>query len=220
MDEETLELCNKYVYSLARKYCSNPSDLEDLVQVGNIGLVLALKNYKKDSNAKFSTYAHFYIKGEILRYLRENKVIRINYDTDKLIRSIAKVKEHLRQVNSSEPSIEEIATFLEIPVDTIIEAVNLSQSVKSLDYELTEDGENNLYDYESYVEKGYDLDILTLKDELEKLTPFEKQLIEARYFEDKSQMETSKSLGISQVQVSRNENKILSKIKNNIVKTY
>ena len=210
-----MDLCDKYIYSLARKYCKNPSDLEDLYQVGQIGLVLALKNYKENSNAKFSTYAHFYIKGEILKYIRENKAIKINYDTDKLIRSIAKVKEHLMQINSCEPSLEEIAAYLEIPLSSIIDAVNMSQTVKSLDYELTDD-ENNLYDYESYLEKGYDLDILTLKEELEKLSPFERRLIEARYFEDKSQVETSIDLGISQVQVSRNENKILAKIKNNI----
>lgn len=218
MDNEILELCDKYIYALARKYCSNPSDLEDLYQVGQIGLVLALKNYKKDSNAKFSTYAHFYIKGEILKYIRENKAIKINYDTDKLIRSIAKVKEHLIQVNECEPSLKEIASFLEIPLSTIIDAFNVSQSVKSLDYELNDDLDNNLYDYESYLEKGYDLDILTLKDEIEKLSPFERRIIEARYFEDKSQVETSRDLGISQVQVSRNESKILSKIRDNIIR--
>lgn len=212
-----MELCEKYVYSLAKKYCRNPNDLEDLYQVGNIGLFLALKHYKRDSNAKFSTYAHFYIKGEILKYLRENRPIKINYDTDKLIRNIAKVKDYLIQVNSCEPSLEEIADFLEIPLDTIITAINTSQDVKSLDYELN-DGDNNLYDYESYEEKGYDLDILTLKDELDKLSSFEKEIIKSRYFEDKSQMETSRTLGISQVQVSRNESKILSKIKDNMVK--
>ena len=212
-----MELCDRLVYSIARKYCNNSNDLEDLYQVGNIGLVEALKHYKNGSKAKFSTYAHFYIKGEILKYIMENKDIKINYDTDKLIRDIAKVKEHLIQVNSREPSIDEIASFLDVSVNDIVNAINYSYNVKSLDYELTEDGENNLYDYEAYVEKGYDEDVIMLKDEIEKLSPFERKIIESRYFEDKSQSETSKLLGISQVQVSRKENKILSKIRNNFI---
>ncbi len=218
MDKETEELCSNLIYSIARRYCRNQSDLEDLYQVGNIGLIEALKHYKKNKNPKFSKYANLYIKGEILKYLRENRSIKLNYETDKLIRDIAKVKDYLMQKNAKEPSIEEIADFLEVPLNNIVLAIYQSLNVKSLDYELTEDGENNLYDYEAYVEKDYDLDILTLKEELEKLSPFEKQLISSRYFENKSQMEISKELGISQVQVSRKENKILSKIKDNMVK--
>lgn len=206
-------LFRNLVYSIAKKYSHNQNDLEDLYQVGNIGLQEAFKHYKKESGTKFSTFAHFYIKGEILKYIRENKPIKNNYEIDKLIRSIAKVKEHLTQVNLREPSIEEIANYLEIPLSDIITAINAS-SVKSLDYEIGEDV--NLYDYESYEEPGYDEDILTLKEELSKLTPFERKLIELRYFRDNSQMETSQELGISQVQVSRKENKILSKIRDNI----
>ena len=218
MDNETVMLFKNLVYSIAKKYSFNNNDLEDLYQVGNIGLQEALKHYKKESGAKFSTFAHFYIKGEILRYIRENKTIRINYDTDKLIRSIAKVKEHLTQINLKEPSMEDIAHYLEIPLKDIMTAIN-SLSVKSLDYELNDDGkEVNLYDYESYIEKGYDEDILTIKDEINKLNDEERKLIKLRYFQDNSQAETSREMGISQVQVSRKENKILSKIRDNIMK--
>ena len=216
MDKNTTELFKKLVYSIAKKYSYNDEDLEDLYQVGNIGLYHALENYKEDSLAKFSTYAHFYIKGEILKYLRENRAIKRNYESDKLIRSIAKVKEYLTQVNSKEPSVEEIASYLEVEVNDIVNAINLSMSVKSMDYELDSESESNLYDYEAYIEKGYDEDIIALKDELEKLPEDERKLIEIRYFKDKSQMETSRELGISQVQVSRKENKILQKIRNNI----
>ena len=219
MNSEMVELFSKLVYSVARKYSYSNEDLEDLYQVGVIGLQNAIKNYKSDSDAKFSTYAHFYIKGEILKYIRENRAIKINYDTDKLIRSIAKVKEHLTQVNSRAPSLEEIASFLELNVSDIMDAISVTQSVKSLDYELTDEGkEVNLYDYQPYVEKGYDEDILMLRDEIDKLSPFEQKIIKSRYYEDKSQLEISKELGISQVQVSRNEGKILSKLRVNLVK--
>lgn len=214
MENETVDLFKNLVYSIAKKYSYNNEDLEDLYQVGNIGLIHALENYKESSIAKFSTYAHFYIKGEILKYIRENRTIKRNYETDKLIRSISKVKEYLTQVNFREPTFEEIAEYLEVSVNDIVNAINTCD-VKSLDYE-NEDCDKNLYDYESYVERGYDEDILSLKEELEKLPPDERKIIEYRYFEDKSQMETSQKLGISQVQVSRKENKILSKIRNNI----
>ena len=118
-----------------------------------------------------------------------------------------------------EPSIEEIANYLEVDLKTVENAINSMLPVKSLDYELNSEDEGkdvSLYDYEAYVEKGYDEDILTLRTEVEKLTPEERKLIEFRYYQDKSQTETSKELGMSQVQVSRTESKILRKIRNNI----
>ena len=214
MDNETVELFKNLVYSIAKKYSYNNDDLEDLYQVGNVGLMHALENYKESSLAKFSTYAHFYIKGEILKYIRENRTIKRNYEIDKLIRSISKVKEYLTQINSREPTYDEIAEYLEVPVIDILNAFNTSE-VKSMDYE-SDEYDKSLYDYESYIEKGYDEDILSLKEEIEKLPMDERKLIEYRYFEGNSQQETSQKLGISQVQVSRKENKILSKIRNNI----
>ncbi len=216
MDNETVELFKNLIYGIAKKYCYNEEDLEDLYQVGNIGLQKAFENYKEDSIAKFSTYAHFYIKGEILKYIRENRTIKRNYDNDKLIRSISRVKEYLTQVNSKEPSIEELASYLEVSVSDIVNAINLSLTVKSMDCDLSDENDVNLYDYEAYIEKGYDEDILALKEEIEQLPDDERKLIEIRYFKDKSQIETSRELGISQVQVSRKESKILKKIKDNI----
>lgn len=217
MDNNTVLEYKKFIYSIARKYSYNENDLEDLYQVGNIGLFHALENYNKNSDTKFSSYAHFYIKGEILKYIRENKLIRVNNDINKLMKSIKKVKEYLTQKNSREPSLEEIAEYLEIPIDEIYMAVNSSMSVKSLDYQMNEDADSNLYDYEAYIEKGYNEDILDLKGELKSLNEEERNLIINRYFLDKSQQETSRELGISQVQVSRKESKILNKIRNNIM---
>ena len=217
MDNNTVVEYRKLIYSIARKYSYNENDLEDLYQVGNIGLFHALENYKSDCGTKFSTYAHFYIKGEILKYIRENKLIKVNNDLDKLSRSISKVRERLIQVNEKEPTLEEIAEFLEIPIESVYDAINSNMSIKSLDYELNDDKDNNLYDYEAYIEKGYNEEILDLREELDRLPEEEKELIINRYFLDRSQKETSGELGISQVQVSRKESKILSKIRNNIL---
>ncbi len=214
-----VEMFKTLVYSIARKYSHNKDDLEDLYQVGNIGLSYALANYKKGCGAKFSTYAHFYIKGEIIKYLRENKPIKVNYEVDKLYRSICKVKEYLTQKNLKEPSLYDIADYLEVPINDVITALNCSSSVKSMDYNLSNDeNETNLYDYEAYVEKGYDDDVLSIKEEISKLPEEDRRLIISRFYEDKSQLETSRDLGISQVQVSRKEGKILAKIRNNLVK--
>ena len=166
MDNDTVDLFKNLVYSIAKKYSFNDDDLEDLYQVGIIGLHHAKEKYKEKSLAKFSTYAHFYIKGEILKYLRENRTIRRNYEIDKLIRSIGRVKEYLTQVKEREPTLDEIADYLSVTTSDIARAINLSLSVKSMDYEMDPDSESCLYDYEAYNEKGYDEDILTLKEEI------------------------------------------------------
>ena len=216
MDNDTVDLFKNLVYSIAKKYSFNESDLEDLYQVGMIGLHHALENYQEASLAKFSTYAHFYIKGEILKYIRENRTIRRNYEVDKLIRSIGKVKEYLTQVKEKEPTLDEIAEYLSLSVSDVARAINLSLSVKSMDYEMDTESEMCLYDSEAYFEKGYDENILTLREEIAKLPEEDRKIIDLRYYKDRSQMEASRELGISQVQVSRKENKILEKIRNNI----
>ncbi|MGN1001052.1 MAG: sigma-70 family RNA polymerase sigma factor [Bacilli bacterium] len=204
----------KLVYSIVSKYSYNKNDLEDLYQVGMIALQKALENYKEGYNSKFSTYAHFYIKGEILKYIRENRLIKINKDYMKLNNLINKTKEVLTQKNMKEPSLEEIASFLEISTEKVIEANMANEYVKSLDYELNDEGrELDLYDSVGYIETGYDDNIIDLKNELEKLDNNEKKLITLRYYEDKTQQETSRELGMSQVQVSRSETKILTKLR-------
>lgn len=218
--EEIALLCKKLVYSIARKYSKNESDLEDLYQVGNVGLSKAMANYKEGKNAKFSSYAHFYIEGEILKYIRENRPIKVNNNLTRLNRDIIRAKEYLLQTYMREPTVEQIALFLDKTPQEIEEAITSSLSVKSLDYELNaeEEGKDvNLYDYSSYIEKGYDEDILTVREEIRKLDPKERRIIISRYYEDKSQNETSRELGMSQVQLSRTETKILAKIRNNIV---
>ena len=178
--EEIALLCKKLVYSIARKYSKSESDLEDLYQVGNVGLSKAMANYKEGKNAKFSSYAHFYIEGEILKYIRENKPIKVNNNLTRLNRDITRAKEYLLQTYMREPTIEQIALFLDKTPQEIEDAITSSLSVKSLDYELNaeEEGKDvNLYDYSSYIEKGYDEDILTVREEIRKLDPKERRII-------------------------------------------
>lgn len=204
----------KLVYSIIYNYSYNKYDIEDLYQVGMMALEKAKWNYKEGYNCDFSSYAYLYIKGEVLKYIRESRVIKINKDLLKLNSLINRTREILEQKNMRKVTNEEIATFLEVPLYKVEEAIKSSEYVKSLDYELNDDGkELNLYDSIQYTEKGYSDEILDLKDVISNLDEEEKKLIKLRYYEDKSQQETSKILGMNQVQVSRKENKILTKVR-------
>lgn len=205
------------IYKIAHKY-SFGVDFEDLCQVGQIGLMKAYEKYDKSYGSDFSSYAYIYIKGEILKYIKENRVVKISNDLFTLNKSIAHAMEVLTQKNMKMPTNSELALFLEIPEEKINEAMMATEYVKSLDYVLNDDDDKELtlYDSIKYEEKGYDERILDLKEELSLLDENEKKLIMARYYEDKSQQETSELLGISQVQVSRNESKILTKLRSKL----
>ena len=191
-------------------------DMDDLIQVGRIGLLNALNHYDPTQNTKFSSYAFLYIKGEILKYVRENKNIKISKELSSLVKPIERAREILRQRLQKEPTIDEVSHFLEID-RSVIEEVMLSQEfVRSLDYALNEDDEGkemNLYHTLAYEEVGYDADVLDLKQAVEDLDEEERKLISCRYFEDMTQSETSKVLGVNQVKVSREETKILKKLR-------
>ena len=207
---------DKLIYSIINKY-SFYGDIEDLYQVGMIGLLKASENFDSSFNTKFSTYAHTYILGEVLRYIRDNKVVKINRDLIKLASKIEKSREILNQKLMREVSNKEIADFLEIDEELVNEAVISNNFVKSLDYELNDEGrELNLYDSIKYEESGFNGDLIDLRDSIDSLSEEERKIIQYRYFDDRTQSDISMELGISQVQVSRNETKILQKLKNKL----
>lgn len=199
------------IYSVVHKY-TNYFDRDDLYQVGMIGLIQAYKNFDDSHDIKFSTYAYYYIFGEINKYVRESSVIKVSKDMVKLNRSIEKAKEVMRQRLGREPNETEVSLFLEIDEDKIREAALANQEIKSLDYTYTEEGAE-LYNSIQSKEQGMTPEILDLRFEIMNLDPEERNLILARYYEELTQTETSKELGISQVQVSRKETKILQKLK-------
>ena len=206
----------KLVYSIIKKY-NYFGDLEDLYQVGMVGLLKACENYKSSFDTKFSTYAHTYILGEVLRYIRDNKSLKVSRDLIRLSGRIEKAREVLSQRLMRDVSNSEIAMFLEVDEKLIDEAIISSNLVKSLDYEVNDDGkELNLYDSVGYLEKGYNEEIMDLKDSLDSLTEDERKLIRYRYYEDRTQSDISSELGMSQVQVSRKETKILKKLRSKL----
>ncbi len=203
------------IRSIVNKYCINQSDKEDMFQEGLIGLMNAYDNFDESRGVKFSSFAYTYILGEVLKYVRESSTIKISRDMIKLNKSISKTKELMRQKLNREPTTNELSLYLEIEEEKILQAEQVSLSVKSLDYKI----DDNLAEYEKIKveEKNISPSILDLKTEMNNLTKEELLLVKSRYFEDKTQTETSKELGISQVQVFRKEQKVLSKLKEKLV---
>ena len=205
----------KLVTKIASKY-SRYSDFEDLRQAGIVGLLNALDKYTPNPNTKFSTYAYFWIKGEILEEIRKNRNIKLSKEVINLNKEINTCIEILRNKFNKEPSIEEIAYFLEKDVKDIEDTIIANELILSCDYAIS-DEDTNLYDCIPYNEKMYNPEILDLYDAIDKLSEDEKNIIRMRYFEDKTQSEVSKELGTNQVNISRKEEKILNKFNKSLV---
>jgi len=204
----------KLIYSIASNF-KNYKSIEDLYQAGCLGLLNAYKNFDITKDCKFTTYAYSYIFGEMRKLVRESKGIKISREISKLNLKIEKAYILLTQKLMREPSIREISLYLEIPEYYISEAINSLNKIKSIDEPIT-NGDKDLT-LQDVIGKSNDIDdLLMLKDCLNKLNDEERLIIDSRYKEDYTQSETAKLLGISQVQVSRKEQKILNKLKNKI----
>lgn len=198
------------VWSIVAKY-GGYFDKDDLYQVGMMGLISAYQHFDKEKGVKFSTYAYQYIFGEVYKYVQESRTIRVGRDMQKLNRAIERGRDVLRQTLMREPTDFELSTFLEIDEEKLIEAKASGEMVKSLDSMTNDD--MNLYSYLGCEEKQLTSEVLDLKTELASLNDEDRKLIYSRYFMDLTQREVSEDLGISQVQVSRKESKVLNKLK-------
>lgn len=196
------------IYSIASKF---RGDIEDLFQVGCIGIMKAYENYDFNKQTKFTTYAYTYIFGEIYKYVLRNKNIKLTHDQVKLNSAINKARDFLTQKLSREPTNKELADFLEIPDYKIVEIQNIME-VYSLD-DVNDD--ISLYDLIGFSDMKKD-DLILLRDALNKLDKEEKELILKRYFYNMTQSEIAKQIGVNQVKVSREEGKVLTKLRNYI----
>lgn len=190
------------IYSIINKYPKR-FDYDDLYQVGMIGLINAYKHYNESYETKFSSFAYYYIIGEVNKYIRESSSLKVSRNLIKLKNSINKAKELMTQKLGREPTNLEISLYLDVSLEDIENAILSTSEIESI--------EDNYDIYKSYDNTSED--ILDLRNEIMKLPEEERNIILARYYEELTQNETSKVLGISQVQVSRCENKILKKLK-------
>lgn len=219
MNEELSRLIteNENLIHKITHYFSNYSSKEDLFQVGCIGLIKAYKNYKDDYNTKFTTYAYPYIMGEIKKYIREDKGIKISRDVTKLNLKIERANLILTQKLMRIPSFQELSEYLGIDEYYISEALCSNNVLQSLDEPIVSDNkEMTLYDTIPNIET-MDMDtLISLKNELSLLDEKEYQIIFDHYMKDRTQSEIANNLGMNQVQVSRREQKILSKLKDKL----
>ena len=182
----------------------------DLYQAGVLGIIKAFNNYKNDGETKFSSYAYKYIYGEMYN-VASNKNIKISKDILRLVKSIEKGRSILAQKLMHSPSNKELALFLEIPVEKIEQALMYATQVISIDED--KDDERSLYEKVAIKEDVSQDELMMLNDSMDTLNPLEKDIINARYYEDLTQSETAKKLGITQVMVSRYESKSLKKMR-------
>ena len=204
------------IYSISH-YFENYPNKEDLFQAGVIGLITAYKNYNPNFENKFTTYAYTYILGEMKKYVREDKGIKISREITKLNLQIEKATIILSQKLMRQPTTLELANYLQIDEYFVIEAMKSINVLQSLDEPINNDGKQiTLYDTIGDTKKNNIDELIALRNELELLPQLEKNLIEQRYFGDMTQSETAKILGMTQVQVSRREQKVLTKLKDKL----
>lgn len=212
--EELIKANEKLIYKIINKYRFY-FEIDDLYQIAVMGLIKAYNNYKKEYNTKFITYAYPYILGEVVKYVNDSKQVKISNEYRILYKRILEARTILTQKLMKIPTTSELALFLEIDEYLISETIIANSYIESLDKLLDLDDKNfELYNKYGYVDTS--IENYPLIYEIEKLTPEERKIINARYYDDMSQSETGKSLGIHQVEVSRKEHKILQKLRNNI----
>ena len=213
MTEEALRYVG-LVRTITNKY-NFRSDYDDLFQAGMLGLQTALQKYDPKRETSFADYAYLWIKGEVLKAINNDYGIHVSTDTYKLSKEIKETREYLSQNLGREPTTFEISYMLGEPEEKIVSVMNAVTTPYSLDNSFLDD-DYNLYNKIALIEKGYDVGVLDLKEAINGLEESERELIMSRYYQDMTQKETAESLGMSQVQVSRKESKILEKIRTKI----
>ena len=213
--EELINGNLKLVLSILKKY-NNRDNMDDLFQVGCIGLIKAIDNFDLSHEVKFSTYAVPMILGEVRRYLRDNSSLRVSRSIKDVSYKILKMRELLTNKYGKEPTPSDLARELNIDEGEIIEALDSMKDVVSMFEPIYSDGGDTIYLFDQLEDNKdkYDKETkIALKDALNKLKDKEKYIIQERYITGKTQSELADTLGISQAQISRLEKNSIEKIK-------
>lgn len=197
------------VHLCANRFRNKGIEYDDLYGAGCIGLLKASKAFDPDRGVRFSTYAVPVILGEIKRLFRDGGTIKVSRSLKELSMHITRHREQFILSEGREPTIEELCLLSGQPSETVIEALNVSLPPLSLT-ESNDDSDNSEFDIPTESPDSSITDKLSLRQVMSDLEPNDRQLIYLRYFENKTQVETAKVLGMTQVQVSRREKKILS----------
>ena len=221
------------IWSIVKRFSGRGYEMEDLFQIGCIGILKAIDKFDITFNVQFSTYAVPMITGEIKRFLRDDGIIKVSRSLKENNYKISRAVGELSIKLNREPTIEEIAEKLEMSSEEIIMTMEANIEVESIHKTIYQNDGNEIYLVDKISKDGISTNIeninisedtekdklinhMVLKEIIEKLDPREKELIILRYYKDKTQVEVAKVLGISQVQVSRMEKKILLKMRKNL----
>ena len=214
--EELINGNLRLVLSVIQRFTNRGENLDDLFQVGCIGLIKAIDNFDISQDVRFSTYGVPMIIGEIRRFLRDNNSVRVSRSLRDTAYKAMQVKERLTAKNNREPSIEEIAKELELSKEEVVLALEAIVEPVSLYEPVFSDGNDTIFVMDQVGDKNDDnnwLDEIALKEAIRNLGPREKKILNLRFFQGKTQMEVAKEIGISQAQVSRLEKGALAQFR-------
>ena len=210
----------RLVLSVIQKFSNRGENVDDLFQVGCIGLIKAIDNFNIDMDVRFSTYGVPMIVGEIRRYLRDNSTMRVSRSMRDTAYRVLQVKEKFMSEHQREPSIDEIAKLLELKREDVVFALDAVLDPVSLYEPVYDHGGDTICVMDQVKDsKNTDeswLEHIALKEAMARLTDRERHILALRFFQGKTQMEVSAEVGISQAQVSRLEKNAINQIKKNI----
>lgn len=209
----------KLVLSLLKRFTNKNENMDDLFQIGCVGLLKAIDNFDLSYGVKFSTYCVPMVLGEVRRYLRDNNSIRISRSIKDIAYKVLKLKDELTVKNGKEPTNEELAKLLEIEEVDIMLALESLKPTVSLFEPIYNDGGDTIYLFDQVADKTCEKDLdttLAIEKAISKLSDREKFIIDQRFVIGKTQMEIAESLGISQAQISRLEKDALVRVRKQI----
>lgn len=215
--EEFINANLRLVLSILQRINPRGENIDDIFQIGCVGLIKAIDNFDISLNVQFSTYAVPMIVGEIRRYLRDNTSLRVSRSIRDLSYRIMLIKEKCAKENIKEPTVEELAKELGVEKEEIIVSLDAIQMPVSLQEPVYSDSGDNVYIEDQLKDKKNTEDIwasnITIKDSLKKLNERERKIVQKRFFDGRTQIEVAEELGISQAQVSRLEKSAIKTIR-------
>ena len=210
----------RLVLSVIQRFSGRGENVDDLFQVGCIGLMKALDNFDVSQNVRFSTYAVPMVIGEIRHYLRDNNAIRVSRSMRDTAYRVLQAREKLQRENQREPTVEQIAKELDLPREEVVFAMDAVVDPVSLFDPVYSDGGDTVCVMDQVRDtRNTDeswLDRIALREAVDKLSPREQRILAMRFYDGKTQMEVSGEIGISQAQVSRLEKNAISTIRRNL----
>ena len=213
---DIVEKNSRLIWSIVKRFKNSRYETEELFQIGALGFIKSIKRFDKEYNVKLSTFAVPYIIGELKRHFRDDGIVKVSRSLKELTMKIEMLRKQYEK-EGKELTIEKIKEELKESKENILLALEAEREVKSIDEDM-DDGSENMLIKQVKVESYEDETIrkLVLKEELNKLEEKERNIIVLRYFYNKTQSQIAEQYGISQVQVSRIEKKILLKMRENI----